>query len=88
MHINTMTWSSDPNTGHDRDTNSTSTSRSNGFGASGEGWNVAGRRLDPEPQRFSSPAVIPTTISRLARYAQSKGVKLIVHNERPAESKL
>jgi len=41
-----------------------------------------GRRLDPEPHAFSFTQPYPDyDLVELARYAHSKGVKLIVHNE-------
>ncbi|HUC41321.1 MAG TPA: glycoside hydrolase family 97 protein [Gemmatimonadales bacterium] len=86
MHINTMTWSSGPK--HGATTANTKQyidfAAANGFGGVlVEGWNV-GWDGDWIQNRnaFSFTRAYPDyDLVELARYAQSKGVKLIVHNE-------
>src|SRR5436309_789734 len=86
MHINTMTWSSGPK--HGATTTNTKQyidfAAANGFGGVlVEGWNV-GWDGDWIQNRnaFSFTRAYPDyDLVELARYAQSKGVKLIVHNE-------
>jgi len=86
MHINTMTWSSGPK--HGATTANTKQyidfAAANGFGGVlVEGWNV-GWDGDWIQNRnaFSFTRAYPDyDLAGLARYAQSKGVKLIVHNE-------
>src|SRR5213594_3434600 len=86
MHINTMTWSSGPK--HGATTANTKRyidfAAANGFGGVlVEGWNV-GWDGDWIQNRnaFSFTQPYPDyDLAGLARYAQSKGVKLIVHNE-------
>jgi len=86
MHINTMTWSSGPKHG----ATTANTKRYIDFAAANglggvlvEGWNV-GWDGDWIQNRnaFSFTQPYPDyDLAELARYAQSKGVKLIVHNE-------
>src|SRR5881394_1101882 len=86
MHINTMTWSSGPKHG----ATTANTKRYIDFAAANgiggvlvEGWNV-GWDGDWIQNRnaFSFTQPYPDyDLVELARYAQSKGVKLIVHNE-------
>src|SRR6266550_4665293 len=86
MHINTMTWSSGPK--HGATTANTKRyidfAAANGFGGVlVEGWNV-GWDGDWIQNRnaFSFTQPYPDyDLVELARYAHSKGVKLIVHNE-------
>src|SRR5213083_603110 len=86
MHIGTMTWSSGPK--HGATTANTKRyidfAAANGFGGVlVEGWNV-GWDGDWIQNRnaFSFTQPYPDyDLAELARYAQSKGVKLIVHNE-------
>src|SRR5437867_3402692 len=86
MHINTMTWSSGPK--HGATTANTKQyidfAAANGFGGVlVEGWNV-GWDGDWIQNRnaFSFTRAYPDyDLDELARYARSKGVKLIVHNE-------
>jgi alpha-glucosidase len=86
MHINTMTWSSGPK--HGATTANTKRyidfAAANGFGGVlVEGWNV-GWDGDWIQNRnaFSFTKPYPDyDLPELARYARSKGVKLIVHNE-------
>jgi len=86
MHINTMTWSSGPK--HGATTANTRRyidfAAANGFGGVlVEGWNI-GWDGDWIQNRnaFSFTQPYPDyDLVALARYAQSKGVKLIVHNE-------
>jgi len=86
MHINTMTWSSGPKHG----ATTANTKRYIDFAAANglggvlvEGWNI-GWDGDWIQNRnaFSFTQPYPDyDLAELARYAQSKGVKLIVHNE-------
>ncbi len=86
MHINTMTWSSGPQHG----ATTANTKRYIDFAAANgmggvlvEGWNV-GWDGDWIQNRnaFSFTRAYPDyDLVELARYAKSKGVKLIVHNE-------
>jgi alpha-glucosidase len=86
MHINTMTWNSGPK--HGATTANTKQyidfAAANGFGGVlVEGWNV-GWDGDWIQNRnaFSFTQPYPDyDIVELARYAKSKGVRLIVHNE-------
>src|SRR5436190_13464843 len=86
MHIGTMTWSSGPK--HGATTANTKQyidfAAANGFGGVlVEGWNI-GWDGDWIQNRnaFSFTQSYPDyDLAELARYAQSKGVKLIVHNE-------
>ena len=86
MHINTMTWSSGPK--HGATTENTKRyidfAAANGLGGVlVEGWNV-GWDGDWIQNRnaFSFTKPYPDyDLPGLARYAQSKGIKLIVHNE-------
>src|SRR5438445_28545 len=86
MHINTMTWSSGPK--HGATTANTKRyidfAAANGFGGVlVEGWNL-GWDGDWIQNRnaFSFTQPYPDyDLPELARYARSKGVKLIVHNE-------
>src|SRR3989475_5134261 len=86
MHIGTMTWSSGPK--HGATTANTKRyidfAAANGFGGVlGEGWN-AGWDGDWIQNRnaFSFTRAYPDyDLVELARYAHSKDVKLIVHNE-------
>ena len=86
MHINTMTWSSGPK--HGATTANTKQyidfAAANGFGGVlVEGWNV-GWDGDWIQNRnaFSFTQSYPDyDLPELARYAHSKGVRLIVHNE-------
>ena len=86
MHINTMTWNSGPKHG----ATTANTKRYIDFAAANglggvlvEGWNI-GWDGDWIQNRnaFSFTQPYPDyDLPELARYAQSKGVKLIVHNE-------
>ncbi|MFL5469648.1 MAG: glycoside hydrolase family 97 protein [Gemmatimonadaceae bacterium] len=86
MHINTMTWSSGPK--HGATTENTKRyidfAAANGLGGVlVEGWNVGwdGDWIK-NANAFSFTQAYPDYDLRgLAKYAQSKGVKLIVHNE-------
>ncbi|MGH7522670.1 MAG: glycoside hydrolase family 97 protein [Gemmatimonadales bacterium] len=86
MHINTMTWNSGPK--HGATTENTKRyidfAAANGFGGVlVEGWNI-GWDGDWIQNRnaFSFTRPYPDyDLPELARYARSKGVKLIVHNE-------
>lgn len=86
MHINTMTWNSGPKHG----ATSANTKRYIDFAAANglggvlvEGWNVGwdGDWIK-NANAFSFTQPYPDyNLPELAKYAQSKGVKLIVHNE-------
>ena len=86
MHINTMTWNSGPKHG----ATTANTKRYIDFAAANglggvlvEGWNVGwdGDWIK-NANAFSFTQAYPDyDLPALARYAQSKGVKLIVHNE-------
>ena len=86
MHINTMTWSSGPK--HGATTENTKRyidfAAANGLGGVlVEGWNTGwdGDWIK-NANAFSFTQAYPDyDLPGLARYAQSKGVKLIVHNE-------
>ena len=86
MHINTMTWSSGPK--HGATTANTKRyidfAAANGFGGVlVEGWNTGwdGDWIK-NANAFSFTQAYPDyDLPGLAKYAQSKGVKLIVHNE-------
>ena len=86
MHINTMTWSSGPK--HGATTENTKRyidfAAANGLrGVLVEGWNTGwdGDWIK-NANAFSFTKAYPDyDLPGLARYAQSKGVKLIVHNE-------
>ena len=86
MHINTMTWGSGPK--HGATTANTKRyidfAAANGFGGVlVEGWNVGwdGDWIQ-NANAFSFTQAYPDyDLRELARYAQSKGVELIVHNE-------
>ena len=86
MHINTMTWSSGPK--HGATTENTKRyidfAAANGIGGVlVEGWNIGwdGDWIK-NANAFSFTQAYPDyDLPGLARYAQSKGVKLIVHNE-------
>jgi alpha-glucosidase len=86
MHINTMTWSSGPK--HGATTENTKRyidfAAANGLGGVlVEGWNVGwdGDWIK-NANAFSFTQAYPDyNLPELARYAQSKGIKLIVHNE-------
>ncbi|MDB4870565.1 MAG: hypothetical protein JWL97_1569 [Gemmatimonadales bacterium] len=86
MHINTMTWSSGPK--HGATTENTKRyidfAAANGIGGVlVEGWNTGwdGDWIK-NANAFSFTEAYPDyDLPGLARYAQSKGVKLIVHNE-------
>jgi alpha-glucosidase len=86
MHINTMTWNSGPK--HGATTENTKRyidfAAANGLGGVlVEGWNVGwdGDWIK-NANAFSFTKAYPDyDLPGLARYAQSKGVKLIVHNE-------
>jgi alpha-glucosidase len=86
MHINTMTWSSGPK--HGATTENTKRyidfAAANGIGGVlVEGWNTGwdGDWIK-NANAFSFTQAYPDyDLPGLARYAQSKGVKLIVHNE-------
>ncbi|MFL5602052.1 MAG: glycoside hydrolase family 97 catalytic domain-containing protein, partial [Gemmatimonadaceae bacterium] len=86
MHINTMTWSSGPK--HGATTENTKRyidfAAANGLGGVlVEGWNVGwdGDWIK-NANAFSFTQAYPDyDLPGLAKYAQSKGVKLIVHNE-------
>ena len=86
MHINTMTWSSGPK--HGATTENTRRyidfAAANGIGGVlVEGWNTGwdGDWIK-NANAFSFTQAYPDyDLPGLARYAQSKGVKLIVHNE-------
>jgi alpha-glucosidase len=86
MHINTMTWSSGPK--HGATTENTKRyidfAAANGLGGVlVEGWNVGwdGDWIK-NANAFSFTQAYPDyNLPELARYAHSKGVKLIVHNE-------
>src|SRR5881394_3160753 len=86
MHINTMTWSSGPK--HGATTANTKQyidfAAANGFGGVlVEGWNVGwdGDWIQNRNAFSFTKAYPDYDLVELARYAQSKGVKLIVHNE-------
>src|SRR5512138_98124 len=86
MHINTMTWSSGPKHGA-----TTATTKqyidfaaANGFGGVlVEGWNIGwdGDWIQNRNAFSFTQAYPDYDIVELARYAKSKGVHLIVHNE-------
>ena len=86
MHINTMTWNSGPKHG----ATTANTKRYIDFAAANglggvlvEGWNVGwdGDWIK-NANAFSFTQAYPDyNLPELAKYAQSKGVKLIVHNE-------
>ncbi len=86
MHINTMTWSSGPK--HGATTENTKRyidfAAANGFGGVlVEGWNTGwdGDWIK-NANAFSFTQAYPDyDLPALAKYAQSKGVKIIVHNE-------
>jgi alpha-glucosidase len=86
MHINTMTWNSGPK--HGATTENTKRyidfAAKNGFGGVlVEGWNVGwdGDWIK-NANAFSFTAAYPDyDLPGLAKYADSKGVKIIVHNE-------
>ena len=86
MHINTMTWSSGPK--HGATTENTKRyidfAAANGLGGVlVEGWNVGwdGDWIK-NANAFSFTQAYPDyDLPALAKYAQSKGVKIIVHNE-------
>jgi len=86
MHINTMTWSSGPK--HGATTENTKRyidfAAANGFGGVlVEGWNTGwdGDWIK-NANAFSFTQAYPDyDLPGLARYAESKGVKIIVHNE-------
>lgn len=86
MHINTMTWNSGPK--HGATTENTKRyidfAAANGFGGVlVEGWNVGwdGNWIN-NANAFSFTQAYPDyDLPALAKYAQSKGVKIIVHNE-------
>ncbi len=86
MHINTMTWSSGPKHG----ATTANTKRYIDFAAANglggvlvEGWNVGwdGDWIQNRNAFSFTQAYPDYDLAELARYAQSKGVKLIVHNE-------
>src|SRR5690348_2337068 len=86
MHINTMTWSSGPK--HGATTANTKQyidfAAANGFGGVlVEGWNVGwdGDWIQNRNAFSFTQAYPDYDIVELARYAKSKGVHLIVHNE-------
>jgi len=86
MHINTMTWSSGPK--HGATTANTKRyidfAAANGFGGVlVEGWNVGwdGDWIQNRNAFSFTQAYPDYDIVELARYAKSKGVHLIVHNE-------
>ena len=86
MHINTMTWSSGPK--HGATTANTKKyidfAAANGFGGVlVEGWNVGwdGDWIQNRNAFSFTQAYPDYDIVELARYAKSKGVHLIVHNE-------
>ena len=86
MHINTMTWNSGPK--HGATTENTKRyidfAAANGLGGVlVEGWNVGwdGNWIN-NANAFSFTQAYPDyDLPALAKYAQSKGVKIIVHNE-------
>jgi alpha-glucosidase len=86
MHINTMTWSSGPKHG----ATTANTKRYIDFAAANglggvlvEGWNVGwdGDWIQNRNAFSFTQAYPDYDLAELSRYAQSKGVKLIVHNE-------
>jgi alpha-glucosidase len=86
MHINTMTWSSGPK--HGATTANTKQyidfAAANGFGGVlVEGWNTGwdGDWIQNRNAFSFTQAYPDYDMKGLASYAQSKGVKLIVHNE-------
>jgi alpha-glucosidase len=86
MHINTMTWSSGPK--HGATTANTKQyidfAAANGFGGVlVEGWNTGwdGDWIQNRNAFSFTQAYPDYDMKGLAAYAQSKGVKLIVHNE-------
>ncbi len=86
MHINTMTWNSGPK--HGATTENTKRyidfAAKNGFGGVlVEGWNVGwdGDWIQNRNAFSFTQAYPDYDIAELARYAQSKHVHLIVHNE-------
>ena len=86
MHINTMTWNSGPK--HGATTENTKRyidfAAKNGFGGVlVEGWNVGwdGDWIQNRNAFSFTQAYPDYDIAGLARYAESKGVHLIVHNE-------
>ena len=86
MHINTMTWSSGPK--HGATTANTKQyidfAAANGFGGVlVEGWNTGwdGDWIQNRNAFSFTQAYPDYDLRGLASYAQSKGVKLIVHNE-------
>ena len=86
MHINTMTWSSGPK--HGATTENTKRyidfAAANGFGGVlVEGWNTGwdGDWIQNRNAFSFTQAYPDYNLPELSRYAKSKGVKLIVHNE-------
>jgi alpha-glucosidase len=86
MHINTMTWNSGPK--HGATTENTKRyidfAAKNGFGGVlVEGWNIGwdGDWIQNRNAFSFTQAYPDYDIAELARYAKSKGVHLIVHNE-------
>ncbi|HWC75229.1 MAG TPA: glycoside hydrolase family 97 protein [Gemmatimonadales bacterium] len=86
MHIGTMTWSSGPK--HGATTENTKRyidfAAKNGFGGVlVEGWNVGwdGDWIQNRNAFSFTQAYPDYDINELARYAKSKGIHLIVHNE-------
>ena len=86
MHINTMTWSSGPK--HGATTENTKRyidfAAANGFGGVlVEGWNTGwdGDWIQNRNAFSFTQAYPDYNLPELSRYAHSKGVKLIVHNE-------
>ena len=86
MHINTMTWSSGPK--HGATTENTKRyidfAAANGLGGVlVEGWNVGwdGDWIQNRNAFSFTKAYPDYDLPEVARYAKSKGVKLIVHNE-------
>jgi len=86
MHINTMTWNSGPK--HGATTANTKRyidfAAANGFGGVlVEGWNVGwdGDWIQNRNAFSFTQAYPDYDLAELARYAHSKGVRLIVHNE-------
>jgi alpha-glucosidase len=86
MHINTMTWSSGPK--HGATTENTKRyidfAAANGIGGVlVEGWNVGwdGDWIQNRNAFSFTQAYPDYNLPELSRYARSKGVKLIVHNE-------
>jgi alpha-glucosidase len=86
MHINTMTWSSGPKHGATNENTKRyiDFAAANGFGGVlVEGWNTGwdGDWIQNRNAFSFTQAYPDYNLPELSRYAKSKGIKLIVHNE-------